>query len=54
MPDRAIWVCRVTVIDAHCTDIFIKSAQRIIFNWEGYFLEAALLHLQSSEIPTPK
>lgn len=30
----------VIVIDARCTDIFIKSSGRLIFNWKGYFLEA--------------
>lgn len=32
---------RVTVIDARCTDIFMKANGRMVFNWKGYFLEAA-------------
>ncbi|MTW00662.1 hypothetical protein [Pseudoduganella ginsengisoli] len=32
---------RVTVIDARCTDVFLKGGGVIVFNWKGYFLEAA-------------
>jgi hypothetical protein len=38
---------RVTVIDARCTDIFLKRSRLMVFNWKGYFLEAA----KTAELP---
>ena len=40
----------VTVVDARCTDIFIKGNRHMVFNWKGYFLEATRM----SEQPTPQ
>lgn len=30
----------VTVIDAQCTELFLKSKSHIVFNWDGFFFEA--------------
>lgn len=30
----------VTVVDARCTDLFLKAKARMVFNWDGYFFEA--------------
>lgn len=30
----------VTVIDAGCTDLFMRDQSRMIFNWEGFFYDA--------------
>lgn len=30
----------VTVVDARCTDLFLKPGARLVFNWNGFFFEA--------------
>jgi hypothetical protein len=41
---------RVTVVDARCTDIFIKASKLMVFNWKGYFLEA----VKTAEMQAPQ
>lgn len=30
----------VTVIDGGCTDLFMRSQSRMVFNWDGFFYDA--------------